>query len=31
MALGAIGDAYMKLGEIDKAVDYYIDAAAKNE
>ena len=31
MALGAIGDAYMQLGEIDKAIDYYLDAASKNE
>jgi tetratricopeptide (TPR) repeat protein len=30
MALGAIGDAYMQLGEIEKAVSYYNDAAAKN-
>lgn len=27
MALGAIGDAYMQLGETDKAVKYYMDAA----
>ncbi len=27
MAKGAIGDAYMELGDADKAVDYYIDAA----
>jgi tetratricopeptide (TPR) repeat protein len=27
MALGAIGDAYMQLGENEKAVSYYIDAA----
>lgn len=31
MALGAIGDAYMQLGDIDKAVRYYTDAASKNE
>ena len=31
MALGAIGDAYMQLGDIDKAIDYYLDAAAKKE
>ena len=31
MALGAIGDAYMQLGEIGKAIDYYLDAASKNE
>ncbi len=30
MALGAIGDAYMQLGDIDKAVIYYNDAADKN-
>ncbi|MCF8368730.1 MAG: tetratricopeptide repeat protein [Bacteroidales bacterium] len=30
MALGAIGDAYMQLGEINKAIDYYLDAASKN-
>jgi len=27
MALGAIGDAYMELGDKDKALDYYIKAA----
>jgi len=31
MALGAIGDAYMQLGEIDSAIDYYMKAASKNE
>jgi len=30
MALGAIGDAYMQLGEIEKAIGYYEDAAAHN-
>ena len=30
MALGAIGDAYMQLGDADKAVDYYLKAARKN-
>ena len=30
MALGAIGDAYMQLGEINSAVKYYNDAANKN-
>jgi tetratricopeptide (TPR) repeat protein len=27
MAMGAIGDAYMELGEIVKAINYYLDAA----
>lgn len=27
MAMGAIGDAYMELGDIDKAINYYLDAA----
>lgn len=27
MAVGAIGDAYMELGETDKAINYYLDAA----
>jgi len=27
MAMGAIGDAYMELGETDKAINYYLDAA----
>lgn len=27
MAMGAIGDAYMELGDTDKAVNYYLDAA----
>ena len=31
MAYGAIGDAYMELGEIDKAIRYYKDAATSNE
>lgn len=31
MALGALGDANMQLGEIDKAIKYYMDAASKNE
>jgi len=31
MALGAIGDAYMQLGETEKAIDYYLDAANRNE
>lgn len=30
MALGAIGDAYMQLGDIDKAISYYLDASEKN-
>ena len=30
MAMGAIGDAYMQLGDADKAVDYYLKAARKN-
>ncbi|HAG17119.1 MAG TPA: tetratricopeptide repeat protein [Bacteroidales bacterium] len=31
MALGAIGDAYMELGETAKAANYYLDAANKQE
>jgi len=31
MAYGAIGDAYLQLGETDKAVSYYLDAAKYNE
>ncbi len=31
MALGAIGDSYMQLGDADRAVDYYIKAANKNK
>jgi len=31
LALGAIGDAYMELGNTDKAIDYYIKAADKND
>lgn len=27
MAVGAIGDTYMELGETDKAINYYLDAA----
>jgi tetratricopeptide (TPR) repeat protein len=30
MALGAIGDAYMQLGEVDDAISYYLDAANEN-
>lgn len=30
MALGAIGDAYMQLGEINDAISYYLKAAKKN-
>ena len=30
MAYGAIGDAYMQLGDADKAVSYYLDAANHN-
>ncbi|HOK39164.1 MAG: tetratricopeptide repeat protein [Bacteroidales bacterium] len=29
MAIGLIGDAYMELGDLDKALDYYLDAAKK--
>lgn len=29
MAVGAIGDAYMELGETDKAIEYYLKAAKK--
>ena len=31
MAYGAIGDAYLELGETDKAIRYYMDAATTNE
>ncbi|MCD6090986.1 MAG: tetratricopeptide repeat protein [Bacteroidales bacterium] len=31
MALGAIGDAYMELGETSKAASYYLDAANKED
>jgi tetratricopeptide (TPR) repeat protein len=31
MALGAIGDSYMQLGDADKAADYYMKAANKNK
>jgi tetratricopeptide (TPR) repeat protein len=31
MALGAIGDSYMQLGDIDKGIEYYLKAAKKNE
>ena len=30
MALGAIGDAYMQLGEVNDAISYYLDAANEN-
>lgn len=30
MALGAMGDAYMELGDTDKAIEYYIKASEKN-
>lgn len=30
MAIGAIGDAYMELGNTDKAIKYYLEAAALN-
>lgn len=30
MALGAIGDAYMQLGDVDEAISYYQSAASKN-
>ena len=30
MALGAIGDAYMQLGNLDKAISYYLKAADNN-
>ncbi len=30
MALGAIGDSYMQLGDANKAADYYMKAAQKN-
>lgn len=30
MALGAMGDAYMQLGELEKAIGHYKDAATKN-
>ncbi len=30
MALGAIGDSYMQLGNAEKAAEYYMDAANKN-
>jgi len=29
LATGAIGDAYMELGDVDKAIDYYLEAAEK--
>jgi len=29
LATGAIGDAYMELGDVDKAIDYYLEAADK--
>jgi len=31
MALGAIGDSYMQLGDADNAADYYMKAANKNK
>ncbi len=31
MAMGAIGDAYLELGETDKAITYYLDAANQNK
>lgn len=31
MALGAIGDSYMQLGDANKAADYYMKAAHKNK
>lgn len=31
MAIGAMGDAYMELGETDKAIDYYMKAAEKKD
>lgn len=31
MAIGAIGDAYMQMGEVDKAIKYYLEAANKKE
>jgi len=31
MAIGGIGDAYMELGDMDKAVSYYIKAANHND
>ncbi len=31
MAIGAIGDAYMELGDKQKAADYYLEAANKND
>jgi tetratricopeptide (TPR) repeat protein len=31
MAIGAMGDAYMELGETDKAIDYYNKAAGKKD
>ncbi len=31
MAYGAIGDAYLELGDADKAISYYLDAANYNE
>ncbi|MCF8309212.1 MAG: tetratricopeptide repeat protein [Bacteroidales bacterium] len=30
-AIGKIGDAYMQLGEMDKAVDYYLEAAKEQD
>lgn len=31
MALGAIGDAYMELDDVDKAIGYYLDAANQSD
>ena len=31
MATGAIGDAYMEIDEVDKAIGYYLDAADQSE
>ncbi len=31
MATGAIGDAYMELGESDKAITYYLEAAGQDD
>ena len=31
MALGAIGDAYVQIDDLEKAAKYYMDAANKNE
>ena len=31
IAIGAIGDAYMELGDVNRAADYYEDAALRND